>query len=272
MAANLPISSREYKLILNCDQFADREAGKQAFWKLIAFLVERQEGQAKIQNDNHEEFRETWYLDTPSRDFQRQGYIIRVRKEKKGEDNEFKLTLKYRSGDRYLAASKDVASVHGGETKFEEDIVPPFISKFSQSTSVKLEKLPDVSTVGALERLFPGLGTLQLLPALPVGPVGDFKAQEYAHKFGKLKFPNGDNSLSVKAAFSFWYLSDAVKDLPVIGEFSFNYEIEPPPTQLEEFPIRLVDQTNRFFNSLQSQTGWLNLNAQTKTALALESV
>lgn len=272
MPANLPISSREYKLILNCDRFTNREAGKEAFWELVTALIEKQNGQTKIQPENQEESRETWYIDTPDRDLQQQDYIMRIRQEKKDTQDEFKLTLKYRSGDRYLAASKDVTSPQGGEIKFEEDIVPAFVSKFSQSNSIKLPELPQLSTIGNLVELFPGLGVLNLDPTISVSPVGKFKAHEMAHKFGKLKFPDGDTTVSAKAAFSFWYLSGETNDLPIIGEFSFNYEIKPAPGQLEEFPIRLVDQTNRFFKAIQTQVEWLNLNAQTKTALALESV
>lgn len=39
---NRPITSREYKLMLNTERFYDQHAGAGLFWKLLAFLVEEQ--------------------------------------------------------------------------------------------------------------------------------------------------------------------------------------------------------------------------------------
>ena len=39
---NRPITSREYKLMLNTERFRDRRAGAGLFWKLLTFLVENQ--------------------------------------------------------------------------------------------------------------------------------------------------------------------------------------------------------------------------------------
>ena len=43
--ANRPITSREYKLMLNVDRFGDRKAGIQAFARLFEFLVDSQGGE-----------------------------------------------------------------------------------------------------------------------------------------------------------------------------------------------------------------------------------
>ena len=43
---NKPITSREYKLILNADRFKDRQPGTEAFWELIECLVEKLGGKA----------------------------------------------------------------------------------------------------------------------------------------------------------------------------------------------------------------------------------
>ena len=39
---NRPITSREYKLMLNTERFRDRRGGAGLFWKLLSFLVENQ--------------------------------------------------------------------------------------------------------------------------------------------------------------------------------------------------------------------------------------
>lgn len=269
--SNHPVTSREYKLMLNVDRFFHRDAGMEGFWRLVGFLVKKQGGEVEKQNDP-EEKRRTWYLDTLGADLTRNHFILRVREDRKNDDKEYKITLKYRSPDRYLSAAQDVSSADAGETKFEEDITPPFTSKFSFSTSIKRDRLPDFQTINDAVARFPGLDKLNVPGATPLEIVNHFQAHEVACKRGKLKF--GEHK--VKAAFSFWYLLGAENELPIVGEFSFDYDAlennSPDSTKLEQFPVTLVSATNRFFLSLQNQTGWLNCNATTKTAFALESL
>ena len=37
MTLNRPVTSREYKLMLNIDHFRDRDQGVQDFWELVKF-------------------------------------------------------------------------------------------------------------------------------------------------------------------------------------------------------------------------------------------
>lgn len=95
-----------------------------------------------------EENKKTYYLDTVSQELRHNGFIVRVREEEKKGKKEYKLTLKYRSSDRYLAASQDLSVAEldilalkkTPKEKFEEDILPPFSSKFSRSISLASEK------------------------------------------------------------------------------------------------------------------------------------
>ena len=40
--ANLPVTSREYKLMLNVDRFSNRTEGAEAFFRLIEFLIKKE--------------------------------------------------------------------------------------------------------------------------------------------------------------------------------------------------------------------------------------
>ena len=115
---NRPITSREYKLMLNTERFRDRRAGAGLFWKLLTFLVENQGNEVISDQVDHlekdaEKIRTTWYLDTPGYELQRANITLRVREEP-GAKNPFKVTLKFRAPDRYTAAGCDVRCNRGG--------------------------------------------------------------------------------------------------------------------------------------------------------------
>jgi hypothetical protein len=251
-----PITSREYKLILNNDRFHDREQGCREFWQLVEYLVKEDDGTIDKKQNDDEELRKTWYVDTSELALQRSKFILRVRQ----EEDEYKTTLKYRSSDRYLSAAQQIDSL-GGKLKFEEDIMPPFISKFSKSAAVKTVGKPVFETVADMIKTFPGLQQLNLSETTPVAIVNDFVADEVFRKAGQIKF--ADQEPVLKAAFSFWYLPDGAGTYPVISEFSFSYEADA-----EAFPVAIAEAANNFFTALQKQAGWFDRNNDTKTAYA----
>src|SRR6201988_1535974 len=99
--SNLPVTSREYKVMLNSDRFQDRNKGAERFLSLIDFLV-RKQGGAIVEKQNKEERRQTSYLDTPQFALRQSGFALRLRE----EANAFQLNLKYRGADRYLSAAQ----------------------------------------------------------------------------------------------------------------------------------------------------------------------
>jgi hypothetical protein len=263
-SANRPVTSREYKLMLNVDRFADRDRGARQLWAVLQFLVAKAGGAISKEQDATDE-RETLYLDTPGHDLHRRGLSLRVRRESKKKR---KVTLKLRAKDRYLAAVFDLrAEADEPEWKFEEDILPPFASVFAHSVSFETKKEPGADTVATLAALFPGLAALEIPPATPVVTVNDFTAQEVARKLGQFRF--GGEPV-VKAMASFWYLPSAPGDYPLVGELSFDYDAPAPAAPLEQFPAAVVRGANALFASLQRQSGWLDLAGTTKTAAAYE--
>jgi uncharacterized protein YjbK len=269
--SNRPVTSREYKLMLNVDRFKDREQASQEFLSVLKFLVKKERGSV-VEEQNEEERRQTSYLDTPEGALHQQGFALRLREEDDDDEEEFQINLKYRASDRYISAAQDLSSTQEGKTKFEEDILPPFVSKFSHSTSIETDEDPELGTMEKVMDLFPGLRELDIDENTPVETVNDFKVLEVDRKLCKLKF---DDAPIIKASLSFWYLTEEEDEWPLVGEFSFDYDIVDngaDEDELEMYPRQVVEGANRLFNALQKQEGWLNFSTTTKTAFAFEGL
>ena len=258
--ANQPVTSREYKIMLTANRFKDRSQGAEEFRNLIAFLITK-EGGTVIEKQNKEERRQTSYLDTPQFALRQNGFSLRLREEEDG----FQINLKYRDADRYVSASKDLSSSGEGKIKFEEDIIPPFTSKFSHSNSIEKTIMPPLALMKDVTSLFPGLKKLDVDENTPIKTANNFKAIEVTRKLCKFQF--GDTE-TVKASLSFWYLL-AEKDWPLVTEFSFDYDARVAG-ELESYSPAVVAGASGLFRSVLNQAGWLDLTTTTKTAFALE--
>src|SRR5215204_716743 len=182
--SNCPVTSREYKLMLNVDRFKDREQASQEFLSVLKCLVIKERGSV-VEEQNEEERRQTSYLDTPERALHQQGFALRLREEDDDDEEEFQINLKYRAADRYISAAQDVSSPQEGKTKFEEDILPPFVSKFSHSTSIKTATDPELGSMNKVTALFPGLREHNIDENTAVETVSDFKALEVVRNLCK---------------------------------------------------------------------------------------
>ena len=282
---NRPITSREYKLLLNTERFRDRIGGARLFWQVLSFLVQNQ-GNSVIPDHadpdkDAEKRRTTWYLDTPGYELQRANVTLRVREEQDA-GKPYKVTLKYRAPDRYTAAGCDVScteEVKADDLKFEEDVVPPFVSKFAYSVSFKTSDLPSLETLKDALDFFPGLRAFDIPAATPLVAVNGFRAHEVMHYIGKLtldKMPTARAArlpdFVVKVALSHWYLRPDENDYPLVTEFSFSYDAnaEDKDDRLEKFPPTVVAGANRLFRDIQNQAGWLAQFGSTKTAYVFE--
>lgn len=220
--------------LLNCDRFSNRTQGCEEFLEIVEFLAKQHDGTFKARQNTEEE-RHTWYIDTPDLALQQQKFILRIREDK--HEPQCRVMLKYRSSDRYLSALQPVSSPKQ-KSKFEEDITPPFISKFSKSCSAKFLQKPELKTVRDIVELFPGIKDLGIALQSPVKTVNGFTAHEVASKVGQIEFD--DQKLVVNVRFSFWYLFDRADGFPLIGEFSFDYDTAGPYYQ---------DSSNLNYNS-----------------------
>ena len=260
--SNQAVTSREYKLMLNTDRFQDKDKGAGRFLELIELLINKHGG-IIIEKQNKEERRETSYLDTPQFALRQSGFSLRVRQEAKG----FQINLKYRDSDRYISAAQDLSSSQKGKVKFEEDILPPFISKFSHSNSIETDVMPQLKTMKQVSSLFPGIAKLGIDENTPVKIANNFTAVEVVRKLCKFQF---DKTEPIKASLSFWYLANDM-EWPLVAEFSFDYDaLKNDEPGLEKYPLSVVEGASNFFRALQQQTGWLDTTTSTKTGFALE--
>ena len=282
---NRPITSREYKLMLNTERFRDRSAGAGLFWEVLSFLVNNQGNEVipgGVDPDKDKAMRRTtWYLDTPGYELQRANVTLRVRDEPDA-NKRFKVTLKFRAPDRYTAAGNDVRctkEVKKDDLKFEEDVVPPFASKFAYSVSFKTDDQPAFDTMADVVAVFPGLASFDIPTVTPIVVVNGFKAHEVMHYIGKLKLDKMPSlradelpDFVVKVALSHWYLRPDENDYPLVTEFSFSYDAveQDKDDQLEKFPPTVVASANRLFRDVQNQAGWLAPFGSTKTAYVFE--
>ena len=202
-----------------------------------------------------------------------------------GEKKRFKITLKYRMPDRYTAAGCDPTpnpqQVKKPDIKFEEDVIPPFVSKFSYSASFRTDKLPRIETIQDAVELFPSLAQHSIPPATPIQIVNGFHAHEVMHYIGKLKLDKTPTTLEdglpkfvVKVALSHWYLLEIEDDYPMVTEFAFDFDAEEQDAddsdRLEKFPSTVVASANRLFRDVQNQAGWLSPFGLTKTSYLFE--
>ena len=258
--SNLPVTSREYKLTLNPSRFRDRAKGSEKFWNFLKKIIKQ------INCDYLkyvEEFKRiTCFMDTYDSTFYRHNYILRLRDETY-ETGKYKLTLKYRNPDRYIASSKNVSAV-----KVLRRIL--FVSKFSHSTSVNLKERPVLNKFKHAVKLFPGLGELEIKKKTRLVVPNNFKAFELTRWIGAFDLGNG---VPVKSCLNFWYRSKKYTGLPIVAEFSFDYDMDESAygTSIEKYPVNVVTNAARFFQKIQ-KSSWAYTHSKTKTRIAYELI
>jgi hypothetical protein len=156
-------------------------------------------------------------------------------------------------------------------SKFEEDVGVPFVSRFSHSTTVSLdgdeklvgEKYPRMLSAAA--KLFPGLlamhhDGLSCAPQTALTPVRGLRALERVFTGPAVHFPNGhDRSSSIPATVALILWLTGKKGRILTAEFSFRYKDEN-----EAFPPEVASTARRFFEGLQ-YLDWTRPEAITKT-------
>ena len=192
------------------------------------------------------------------------------------------MTLKYRAPDRYTAAGSDVRctqEVDDDDVKFEEDVVPPFVSKFAYSVSFKSKDLPLPTPWRMLWPSSPALPPMTF-PAhadacgqrLPGHRSRALRRQAKAGQDADRTRRRWDARLRGQGRAHHWYLRPDENDYPLVTEFSFGFDADgqKDDDRLEKFPPTVVASANRLFRDVQNQAGWLAQFGSTKTAYAFE--
>jgi hypothetical protein len=155
------VKSREYKVMLLPEPFAGDEPqirqAAERFWADVKAVLEPLDIPVEGAFGEIKAHRRIRFFDTAEETFNRQRYIFRERVDVDSGDRE--VTLKYRHPDRHAASDRDMEakSEKASETKFEEDVKPPFTSVFSYSTSVEVDTDLDITHVREVLKVFPGL-------------------------------------------------------------------------------------------------------------------
>jgi uncharacterized protein YjbK len=275
-----PLDSREFKLILKPKLFKNFDSGISKVQDLVDTQLKKLNGKFDSNDaDRILKYRKTYYLDTPNFRLNSIFCFLRIRRDM--ESRNYDVTLKCRHPDRYISSSYDLSELKIHDTKFEEDVIAPHISKFSTSVNFEQENKPKFNNIKEIKSTFPGLisnglGNGKLLK------VNNFEAKEVSVKLGKISYnrKKGDHKDDRKVTLflNFWY-SPKYESIPIIVEFTYSYKAIKPKssisnkcnkhsTLIEEFPITLVRNTYDFYKSMQ-KTEVADLKAsKTKTEFA----
>jgi len=250
------LSSREYKVLLDPELFDNDPAEFAQYYaeELIAAIAPT--SIAAVGDLALAEERIVQFYDSASCDLRAASFVLRDRSDV-DPDGKRKLTLKFRSTSRNLAAEQDLSSsVDGAKQKFEEDIVPPSVSKFSSSASPKVSTKLDVEEIKDAVAIFPGLASLDLDDELDLEVVGGIVAREAVYEGVELDLGEG---IRAELSVTLWYLDDAT---PVVAEASFSYGDEE-----EHYPSAAVANGKALFDAMQALVEWRAVDSMTKTAL-----
>jgi uncharacterized protein YjbK len=274
------LDSREFKLILRPNLFKEFNSGIKKVQEVIDAEVKKLNGRFKpSDSDLKLKHRKTYYLDTSDFRLNSKSFFLRIRVDKKSGN--YDVTLKCRHPDRYISSAYDLSDLKMYDTKFEEDIISPHISKFSTSINFEQNQKPKFDNIEELRSTFPGLISQELGHG-KLFKVNNFEAMEISVKLGKIVYDGGKNNSNddnkVTLLLNLWY-SPKDESMPVIVEFTYSYRaINASPsisnkrnkenTLIEEFPLSLVRNTYEFYKSLQ-KTKVADLSAsKTKTEFA----
>jgi hypothetical protein len=278
--SNRPLTSREFKIMLQTDHFTDRKKGVKEISSIIESIIEKQGGKFEAPNNYDEVERRTWFLDTNAYElYCDKKFLLRIRKEK--GSGVYDVTLKCRHPDRYVCALYDLSAAEDAETKFktkfEEDIITSkmtdgsvtSISKFSLSATLEDKEIPDFKKIKDLVSIFPNLELGGIGFNEPLTVVNNFKAIEISSKIGAITFSDDDND--VVPELNLWY-SPTEDEKPLIIEFTFKCKAtkhdkdKDEETFLEKYPKKLVLGASKFYESLQKCNNIIDLDTtKTKT-------
>jgi hypothetical protein len=247
----MKVESREYKLLVHHEPFADPGKAARAVWDEIGEAAATL-GPLQTKGEfEKKKPRRIIFLDTPDHTLRSNGLVLRQR----GIDDEAEFTLKCRSEDRYFAAGADVSAAEGlkAVVKLEEDIAPPFVCRFSHSATIsangegKARKVP--RSLQEAAALFPILAGLQVdgrpcAPDTPVKVVNDIVVDETVWKGGKFAFAVGDDKLG-KAAVALILWTRGKSARPVVAELSFRLKDSE-----ENYSRALAESARAAFNLL----------------------
>lgn len=248
----MKVESREYKMLVNHEPFADSAEAVRAVWDEIEEAAKTLPMVQTKGKFDEKETRRIVFLDTLDHTLRRNGLVLRQR----AVDQALEYTLKCRSEDRYFAAGTDVRAADGlaGEPKLEEDIAPPFRCRFSHSVTITLAGDPKIAmpkTLRDATAFFPVLGTLRTdgrdcAPETVLEVVNSITVDESVWKGGKIIFEmdGAANSEKATVALALWARGNVGR--PAVAELSFRLKDNE-----ERFSRNLAEAARSMYTLLQ---------------------
>ena len=234
-----------------------------AFWGDVGRVLELVDIPTQGSFDEVKAHRRIRFFDTAESGFNDRRYIFRERVDV--DSDERQVTLKYRHPDRYLAQDRDIGpkgKAGDTETKFEEDVKPPFVSVFSYSTTVTVDPDQEFGRVDEVVELFPGLAD-ELRDVDTAGNltvVRDFCARELVLSGAAVLLGNRD--IDAECAMVIWHDDDTAATPPVCVEFSFKYGDND-----EDYRGTVTSDAHDMLQALQMDLPeWVHPEPRTKTA------
>lgn len=253
------VISREYKIMMDHRLFTDRKAAIDSFLVELKLLT-AQAGVGFGCDELKSKKREIVFLDSQDSTILLNGYVLRKRTEIESADVEY--TLKYRSPDRYLAASAKIqpADQKKAKIKLEEDISSPFRVQFSHSGTISGPK-KSPTTISDAAEIFPGLAELNRDGELCPGTTRLHTVNAMTMFERVIKGPWLDlTDTRAEIALILWSNGEAGR--PLVAEFSFRYEDKD-----ENYPETTVRKAKYLFELLQ-RLDWFLPEGKTKTQFA----
>ncbi len=266
--------SRELKLLMQTDVFADRADGYARCWATVKDLAAEMGVQVIEAEDPFAEgVRKVMYLDTHSGRLAQENRSLRLRvKLKDGKlEEKVDLNLKYRRSGVDAVPSDAVTAAAGIKASFshEEDVAGftgGVVGQNSSATSiactikgVAAEKLAG-NTLAVYAEYFPSLAALRIPLDSQLNMVGDIAIREHKVTPGELDFGQG---MSTEVDMSVWYNFDTGKI--VTAEVSYVSALGP------DAPAAAVDKAVAFFNALQERMSPILTPGGMKTQLLRDS-
>lgn len=268
------LGSRELKLLVQTDVFADRAAGYAQCWGIIKDLAaEMGVGVAEVDDPFAEGARKVIYLDTASEQLAEEGLSIRLRiKLKDGKlDKKVDMNVKYRARGVDAVPSDAVTPVEGikSSVKYEEDVAGYVGGVVGQnagtaSLGVTIKGVAEAelagNTLAAYAAYYPSLTRIGIPLDTQLAIVGGVGVLEYTITPGELDFGQG---MSTEVDMSVWYNFDTGQI--IIAEVSYGSALGP------DAPAEAVEKAVVFFNELQGKMSAILVPGGMKTQLMRDS-
>jgi hypothetical protein len=251
------VGSREYKLMLDASKFTGSNpiVATSNYWSAIGALIDNNLSRDRSGSFSLAKDRTISIYDTAGTCLLYNNSLI-FRERIENGDRE--VTLKYRSLDRYIVGYQDMDGIElNAETKFEEDIGAPYVSKFSHSTTQGISDGKNLNKLDDPINLYPNhMNQYNFDGDATIVQVGGVTIYEKVYRGTSVDLGSKAGEFSL----TLWYTS-STSTTPVVAEVSFRYEDTD-----ENFSENVVTRAKKLFELMQTLGAWNNPNSITKTA------